>query len=523
MADDPTAVDLDAKLRLAHADPAQVLSFYRALLGATVFVIGDSHDADRFALRRFEAEGKTVWPAFTSRERCVGYLTSGDCFAIDVQSMLGGLPEGSHVLINPDDPENGYALNDLLVEALRTGQMFQVDEKSFNGSFYTGPLRQPKAQLKKLLREVLAHRENVDAGFLTVMFEPASAYPPTPAVGIAGAGAVGALNDCRAAIDNTTRERVVLYPIGGDSLSQYAVRHSTPFYWRNPPVQRLPDALAPEELADFLRKLPEEPAMTNSLLKLYLRSGQSEKEAAALWHAMEPGERRRFGDLDAYTAWYAKAKQEETDNYRAASTHAEARRALLRAFDGDRRFCLYLHDFGGEAIQTLEDTASPEVKRVRWLSLPPRSVDEPLRTFLRSLPFPAAGVSNPREAVRLWPVVPFLELEDEDWLRVIVSLIATATLIVMSLEKPGPGLMRELFAVQRAGREDETLILIPDAEAERDRRKLLEMLGQGIAGPARSEPMESELLGRLSTFGKVSTWAEFADAYKEADHNTADA
>ena len=34
-------------------------------------------------------------------------------------------------------------------------------------------------------------------------------------------------------------------------------------------------------------------------------------------------------------------------------------------------------------------------------------------------------------------MVPFLELEDSEWPRVVVSLIAIATLIVPSVEKPG--------------------------------------------------------------------------------------
>jgi hypothetical protein len=72
------------------------------------------------------------------------------------------------------------------------------------------------------------------------------------------------------------------------------------------------------------------------------------------------------------------------------------------------------------------------------------------------------------------------------------------------------------FAVQRAGREDETLILIPDEESELDRRKTLEMFGRPPAGSLQSEPMESELRNMLSTFGKVATWAKFSAAFNDS-------
>jgi len=42
------------------------------------------------------------------------------------------------------------------------------------------------------------------------------------------------------------------------------------------------------------------------------------------------------------------------------------------------------------------------------------------------------------------------------------------------------------IAVQRAGREDETLILIPDEESELHRRKTLEMFGRPPAGSLQS-------------------------------------
>ena len=72
-----------------------------------------------------------------------------------------------------------------LVQALLTGAMFQVDEESFDGAFYTGPLREPKAELKKLLRDILSRHDQVQAGFMTVLYQPHSAYTPHPAVGLA--------------------------------------------------------------------------------------------------------------------------------------------------------------------------------------------------------------------------------------------------------------------------------------------------------------------------------------------------
>ncbi|HYW41306.1 MAG TPA: enhanced serine sensitivity protein SseB C-terminal domain-containing protein [Bryobacteraceae bacterium] len=510
MPDELTSAELEEKMRRALADPGAVLEFYRALVSTTVYVIGTAHGEDQYAPTRFEAEGKSIYPVFTSRQRCEGYLTSGKCYATDLRPMLAGLPAGSHVLVNPDDPGHSYVFNDLLVAALSSGTIFQVDEKSFNGAFYTGPWREPKAALKKLLRDVLRRYDNVEAAFLTALFEPASPYPPHPAIGIAGRDVMAAIQESKTAIDRATGERASIYGIDRDDLSQYAVRNTAPFYRRTPPVQ-LPDPLAADEIVRFLQALSDDPVMVNSLLKLYLNSGMDAQEAAALWPALEERQRRRFKTLDAYTEWYIASKKEERQRYQAASTHSEARRVLLEALTKDGRFCLYLHDFGGEAAQSLEDTPNPEVKRVRWLSLPMRAVDEPLRRFFQSISMPAIGVSNPREAVRLWPVVPFLELEDSEWLRVVVSLISMAALIVLSVENTGPGLQNELFAIQKFSREDHTFILIPDEAAEKERRKLLDMLAAtGDVIPRSAEPVASKLRNRLSTYGMVSTWAEFA-------------
>lgn len=186
--------------------------------------------------------------------------------------------------------------------------------------------------------------------------------------------------------------------------------------------------------------------------------------------------------------------------------------AFLDALTKDGRFCLFLHDFADEATQRLKGIPGTGLQRVQWFTLPERAVDDPLRRFLRSLPYPAAGVANPQDAMSLLSIVPLLELADSEWVRVVVSLIALAKLIVLVVEKnPGPGLLHELFAIQKLGREDQTLILVPDEKSERDRRKILDMFA-GVAGraPINTKPMASALLGLLSTYGLVETWSEFA-------------
>lgn len=210
--------------------------------------------------------------------------------------------------------------------------------------------------------------------------------------------------------------------------------------------------------------------------------------------------------------YYLQAKKQEVDFYRSASTHAEARSVFLDALTKDGRFCLFLHDFADETSQKLKCIPGTGLQRVQWFTLPERAVDDPLRKFLRSLPYPAAGVANPQEARSFLPVVPLLELVDSEWVQVVVSLIALAKLIVLVVEKnPGPGLLHELFAIQKLGREDQTLILVPDEESERERRKILDIFGS-IAGraPTNTKPMASALLGLLSTYGLVETWSEFA-------------
>ena len=142
--------------------------------------------------------------------------------------------------------------------------------------------------------------------------------------------------------------------------------------------------------------------------------------------------------------YYLQAKKQEVERYRAASTHAQARRVFIDALTKDGRFCLFLHDFADEAAQTLKRIPTTGLQRIQWLTLPARAVDNPLRKFLRSLPYPAAGVANPQEARGFLPLVPLLELADSEWVQVVVSLIALAKLIVLVVEKnPGPGLLHE--------------------------------------------------------------------------------
>lgn len=513
MPDEIEPSELEEKLRAALAEPGAVLDFYRALLGSTLFVGGQAQGEDRFSLTPFLLEGKTVFSIFTSRERCEGHFPDLKCFPMTLPMMLTKLPRDAHILVNPDDPEYSYVFNDLLVQALLTGAMFRVDEESFDGAFYTGPLREPKAALKKLLRDILSRHEQVKAAFMTVLYQPHSAYAPHPAVGLACDGdPQPALQDCGAEIQAGTGDRVALYAMGNDALSRYAARNTSPFYWKSPPVRELPEPLPREALIASLKALPDESLIANSILKQYLNSEPTEDEARAAWLTLAPQARIKFERLEIFVPYYLRAKQQEVERYRAASTHAEARRVFLDALTKDGRFCLFLHDFADEAIQRLKDIPGTGLQRVQWLTLPERAVDNPLRRFLRSLPYPAAGVANPQEAMSLSPVVPLLELADSEWVRVVVSLIALANLIVLVVEKnPGPGLLHELFAIQKLGREDQTLILVPDEKSERERREIIDMFA-GLVGraPTNTKPMASALLGLLSTYGLVETWSEFA-------------
>lgn len=512
MSNEPEPSELEEKLRAALAEPGAVLDFYRALLGSTLFVAGQAQGEEGFTLVPFVSEGKTVFPVFTSRGRCEGYSATAKCFHATLHAMLPKLPKDAYVLVNPDDPEHSYVFNDLLVQSLLTGATFRVDEESFNGAFYTGPLREPKAALKKMLREILSRHEQVEAGFMTVLYQPHSAYPPYPAVGLAGGGDPRpALHECQAAVEAATGERVAFYAMGDDELSRYAAVNTSPFYWKSPPVRGLPEPLPREELTASLKAIPDEPSLANSMLKQYLNSEPTEDEARAAWLALEPQARSKFKRPELFFPYYLQSKKQEIEDYKASSTHAKARRVLLDALTKDGRFCLFLHDFGGEAAQKLKEIPGTELQRVQWLTIPARVVDEPLREVLRALPYPAVGVANPREAVRLFPIVPLLELDDDEWLRVVVSLIALASMIVLVVENPGPGLLHELFAIQQLGREDRTLILVPDEESEQARRKTLDAFaGLGWRVPASTKPVGSDLLGLLSTYGLVETWSGFA-------------
>lgn len=505
--------ELEEKLRAALAEPGAVLDFYRALLGSTLFVGCQVQGEDRFSLTPFLLEGKTVFSIFTSRERCEGYFPELKCFPVTLPAMLPTLPEDAHVLVNPDDPEYSYVFDDLLVQALLTGAMFRVDEESFDGTFYTGPLREPKAGLKKLLRDILSQHEKVEAAFMTVLYQPHSAYTPHPAIGLACDGDPQlALQDCAAEIQAKTGDRVALYAMGNDALSRYAARNTSPFYWKSPPVRELPEPLPREALIALLKAMPDKPSIANSMFKQYLNSEPTEEEARAAWLTLDPQERIKFKSLEKFFPYYLQMKKQEVERYRATSTHAEARRVFLDALTKDSRFCLFLHDFADEATQSLKDISGTGLQRIRWFKLPERAVDNPLRRFLRSLPYPAAGVANPQEAMSLLPVVPLLELADNEWFRVVVSLIALANLIVLVVENnPGPGLLHELFAIQKLGREDQTLILVPDEKSERERRKILDVFASiERCAPTNTKPIASALLGLLSTYGLVETWSEFA-------------
>ena len=108
--------------------------------------------------------------------------------------------------------------------------------------------------------------------------------------------------------------------------------------------------------------------------------------------------------------------------------------------------------------------------------------------------------------------IPQLTVPNQDWLHVLVSLVAHAETIIMFVTDWSDGVAAELRCIQMQAREDSTIIVVPTEEAIREDRQVVDMwLLEKRADPLPPLAMDHDALTSvLAGFGLVLTRDEFA-------------
>jgi hypothetical protein len=340
---------------------------------------------------------------------------------------------------------------------------------------------------KKALREVLRRFAEVETAYLLLCEQPAWGDRPHLIVSIESQVDTQLLYS--AWKPHIPEFGVVGFFAGSKAFSAYTSYAATPFYRRehSPP---LPAPFSKAELMDYIRRLPDVPALVATAAHL-----ESLKE--------------NYDDLppEQAAAEYKTQQMEMEQTFetlRSTSTHLKAKTSLLKLLGDDVLFGLVLRTFSTETI-----TGPSLFGKFRgWRQ------GHPMDGLLAQIsPLLLVGIANPHDPFPLADV-PLLECP-EDWLRVVRCLLALAAIIFVFCDHLSPGVASEFLALQAAEREDHTFIVLPGPEQEKDYGDFYTMsLAESLDDPG---PEYSELLRRkVSTFGLAVTVEEVKEVLQGA-------
>ncbi|MFM9437732.1 hypothetical protein ACFDR9_004822 [Janthinobacterium sp. CG_23.3] len=240
---------LEQSLRLAADDPAQRVHFYRALLDADIYVVGESEpgpfgDVDpgeSISIQNWtRSDGSTIIPFFSS-VAALQRAVDADCNYLQLSARsLFEITKGAALVLNPKSLYGKEFLPEEVATMLRDGAPAPSGARLAADAtqvFLGQPQRYP-SKLVDALTTLLAGCANARAAYLSLMLAPSLDSQPHLLVGLDAdgdteqllrrAGAVAA-----AAAPPGEPVDLTLVVAGEDKLSDYFLNSVAPFYERS--------------------------------------------------------------------------------------------------------------------------------------------------------------------------------------------------------------------------------------------------------------------------------------------------
>lgn len=241
---------LEKALRMAANEPAKRPDFYKTLLEATVFIIGESSGAS-MGQRTIEAgekisiqnwarqDGTPVIPFFTSIHSLQKAIDT-ECSYMSIPARaLFEITKGTGLVLNPkSDHSKEFFPNE--IEALLAHGMNRLPEKRVTTKPTQVLLGQPSvypAKMVESLSTLFAARSNVKAAYLVLMHDPQHDEKPHLVVGIDADGDIERIVREAGAVAADTSPAgepldLVRIARGERGLSEYFLNEVRPFYER---------------------------------------------------------------------------------------------------------------------------------------------------------------------------------------------------------------------------------------------------------------------------------------------------
>lgn len=241
--------DLEKAFRIAAGEPAKRPDFYKALLEATVFIIGESGPSvgqktieagEEIKIQNWVRQDNTpVIPFFTSL-RSLQRAIDTECNYLSLPARrLFEITKGSKLFLNPkSEHRKEFFPNE--IEALLSHGVNRLPEQRVTSKATQVLLGQPAvypAKMVESLSTLFATRGNVKAAYLVQMHDPQHDKKPHLVIGIAADGDIETIVREAGAVAGDTSpagERVDLVRIAHDEqgLSEYFLKQVRPFYER---------------------------------------------------------------------------------------------------------------------------------------------------------------------------------------------------------------------------------------------------------------------------------------------------
>jgi tetratricopeptide (TPR) repeat protein len=165
-----------------------------------------------------------------------------------------------------------------------------------------------------------------------------------------------------------------------------------------------------------------------------------------------------------------------------------------------RPFALYLRTFESEAYQYVDEPGADGKPTKMWAALHGATSFEQKFAVAIGTRLPLLGIANPSD-LTVRAVIPRLQLPNDGWQSAVRNLIEHAAFIVMECDALASGVIWELEAIQAAGRQNATIIVLPAKGSAGDEtlREVVAIFGAVVSkrtAPSVDDP-------RLAAFPRI--------------------
>jgi len=142
--------------------------------------------------------------------------------------------------------------------------------------------------------------------------------------------------------------------------------------------------------------------------------------------------------------------------------HSEGAMIMHEYNTTGRPYALFLRSFEIESYNYLTPEKQGELRQIITTLHGPSEVEKKLVGALSGR-IPLIGIANPSD-ISGRTLIPRIELPNDGWQKVVRNLIDYAHFIVMDCHTLAPGVMWELETLQKANRQDTTIIVLPQLD-----------------------------------------------------------